>query len=53
MLKNLLFYTIAGSVIALIAQAAGASLSVTLLSSLIGPPFLLLLLALLRYKRIL
>jgi hypothetical protein len=53
MLKNMVFYTIAGSVIALIAQAAGASLSVTLSSSLIGPPLLLLVLALLRYKKIL
>jgi len=53
MTKNLVFYTIAGSAIALIAQAAGASLSVTLVSSLLGPPLLLLALAILRYKRIL
>ena len=53
MLNNLLFYTIAGSVIAFIAQAAGASLTVTLLSSFLGPPFLLLLIAILRYKKIL
>lgn len=50
MLKNIVFYTIAGSVIAFIAQAAGASLPVTLLSSLLGPPFLLLILAILRYR---
>jgi len=53
MLKNMVFYTIAGSVIALIAQAAGASLAVTLLSSFLGPPFLLLVIAILRYKKIL
>ena len=53
MLRNLLFYTVAGGAIAIIAQAAGASLSVTLLSSLIGPPLVLLVLAILRYKRIL
>ncbi len=52
MLKNFVFYTIAGSVLALIAQAAGASLPVVLLSSLLGPPLILLTIAILRYKGI-
>jgi len=43
MFKELVFYSIAGSVIALIAQLAGASLPVVLFSSLIVPPLLLLL----------
>jgi len=53
MLNNLLFYTIAGSVIAIIVQAAGGSLTVTLLASFVGPPILLLVMAILRYKKIL
>jgi hypothetical protein len=52
MLKNLVFYTIAGSVIALIAQAAGASLTLVLLLSLLGPPLILLVIAIIRYKNI-
>ena len=41
-MKGLLFYTIAGSVVAAVAQAAGASLAVTLFASLLIPPILLL-----------
>ncbi len=48
MLKDMVFYSVAASVIALIAQVAGASLTVILLSSLLIPPFLLLLIRILR-----
>lgn len=51
-LKNLVFYTVAGSVIAFMAQIAGASLPVVLLLSLTGPPAILLAIAILRYKGI-
>ncbi len=40
--KDIIFYMIAGNVIALIAGVAGASLPVILLSALLGPPLLLL-----------
>ena len=42
MLKDLMYYSIAASVIGLIAQLAGASLTVILLSSLLIPPIILL-----------
>jgi len=48
MLKELVFYSIAGSVIALIAQLAGASLPVILFLSLLVPPLLLLLFRIIR-----
>lgn len=51
-LKNLVFYTVAGSVIAFMAQMAGISLPVVLLLSLTGPPAILLAIAILRYKGI-
>ncbi|GEM_PF-2032069 len=50
MMKNLMFYMVAGTVIGLVAQAAGASLPVVILSSLMGPPFLLLVIAIIRYN---
>jgi hypothetical protein len=53
MLKNMLFYSVAGSVVAIIAQAAGASLGTTLFASLAVPPLLLLAVAILRYKGLL
>ena len=40
--KDIIFYMVAGNVIALIAGVAGASLPVILLSALLGPPLLLL-----------
>ncbi len=49
-LKNMIFYSVAGSLIALVLQAVGASLAVVLLSSLIGPPVLLLAIRLIRYN---
>lgn len=48
MLKNLMFYTVVGSLIALVLQAVGASLGVVLLASLIGPPVLLLAIRIIR-----
>ena len=48
MLKNLMFYTVAGTLIGLVLQAVGASLGVVLFSSLIGPPVLLLTVRLIR-----
>ncbi len=48
-MKELLFYTIASTVIALIAQVAGASLTVILLTSLLIPPFILLVIRIIRY----
>jgi hypothetical protein len=50
MLKNIVFYVIAGSVIAFIAQAAGANLLITLFLSLLVPPILLLIIAVLHYR---
>ncbi|MBI2979317.1 MAG: hypothetical protein HYY41_00555 [Chloroflexi bacterium] len=46
--KELIFYSIAGSVIALIAQMAGANLTVILFSSLLIPPILLLIIRIIR-----
>jgi len=46
--KELVFYSIAGSVIALIAQLAGASLPIILFSSLLIPPLLLLIIRIIR-----
>ena len=46
--KELVFYSIAASVIALIAQLAGASLPVILFSSLLIPPLLLLIIRIIR-----
>ena len=48
MFKELVFYSIAGSIIALIAQLAGARLPVILFSSLLVPPLLLLLYRIIR-----
>ncbi len=48
-MKDLIFYTVAGTVIGSIAQLAGASLAVVLLSSLIIPPVILLVIRIMRY----
>jgi len=42
MLKDLIFYTVAANIIALIAALAGASLAVIIFSSLLIPPFILM-----------
>ena len=47
-MKDLVFYAIASSVIALIAQLAGASLPVILFTSLLIPPIILLIIRLIR-----
>ena len=47
-MKDLVFYSIAGGVIALIAQALGANLTVTLFTSLLIPPLLLIIIRLMR-----
>lgn len=39
---NLIFYTVAGTVIGLMAGAFGAGLAVTLTAALVGPPAMLL-----------
>jgi hypothetical protein len=46
--KNIVFYTIASTVISLIAEAAGASLPVILFSALLVPPILLLIIRIIR-----
>ena len=48
MVKELVFYSVAASVIAFIAQLAGASLPVILFSSLLIPPLLLLIIRIIR-----
>jgi hypothetical protein len=47
-MKELIFYSVAASVIALIAQLAGASLTVILFSSLLIPPLILLVFRIMR-----
>ena len=47
-MKDLLFYTIASTIIALIAQLLGASLPVILMTSLLIPPIILLVIRILR-----
>ncbi|MFC1932471.1 hypothetical protein ACFLXU_02425 [Chloroflexota bacterium] len=48
MLKELMFYSVAASVIGVIAQLAGASLPVILFSALLIPPLLLLVIRIIR-----
>lgn len=48
LVKDLIFYWIAASVIALIAGLAGASLAVILFSSLLIPPIILLIIRIIR-----
>jgi len=48
MLKDFVFYAVAANVIALIAALAGASLAVILFSSLLIPPFLLIIIRIIR-----
>lgn len=48
--KNFLFYTVASTIIAVVAQALGADIVVVLVASLIGPPVVLMALAFLRYN---
>ncbi len=46
--NDIIFYVVAGNVIALIAGVAGASLSVILFSSLLIPPLMLLIIRIIR-----
>ena len=46
--KDLIFYVVAGNVIALMAGLAGASLPVLLFSSLIIPPIILIIVRIIR-----
>lgn len=48
MLKELMFYSVAASVIGMIAQLARASLPVILFSALLVPPLLLLVIRIIR-----
>ena len=48
--KNLLFYFVAGTVIAVVAQGLGAGFGVVFVASSIGPAVLLLGVAILRYN---
>lgn len=48
--KNLLFYFVAGTIIATVAQFLGAGFVVVLIASMIGPAVLLLAVAILRYN---
>ena len=48
--KSFVFYAVVSSVVALVAGAAGASLAVILMASLVVPPFLLLLVRIVRMK---
>jgi hypothetical protein len=48
--KELIFYAVAGTIIGLIAQWAGASLTVVLLLSLLIPPLVILAIRILRWK---
>jgi hypothetical protein len=48
-MKELIFYTIASILIALIAQLAHASLAVILFTSLLIPPVILLIIRVVRY----
>jgi hypothetical protein len=48
--KNLIFYAVAGTIVAVVAQALGASVGIVFLSSLVIPPALILSVLLLRYN---
>jgi hypothetical protein len=41
-MRIIVFYTVAGTIIGLVAQLLGARLEVTFMASLVGPPVLLL-----------
>jgi len=48
--KKLLFYFVASTIIAMVAQALGANFGVVLFASFIGPAVILLTVAVLRYN---
>jgi len=47
-MKDLIFYTVAANIIALIAGLAGASLAVIIMSALLIPPILLIIIRIIR-----
>ncbi len=49
--KNLLFYFVAGTIMSVVAQALGANIGIVLFAGFIGPPVLLLTLAVMRHNR--
>jgi hypothetical protein len=49
--KNLLFYLVASTIIALVAGGLGAGIGIVIFASFLGPPVILLALAILRYSR--
>jgi hypothetical protein len=48
--KNLGFYIVASTIIALVARALGANMGIVVVASLLGPPVILLALALMRNR---
>ena len=48
--KNLIFYAIAGTIVAVAAQALGASMGIVFMSSLVIPPALILGVLILRHN---
>lgn len=46
----MVFYTVVGTVVALVAQALGADIMVTLLASLLVPPLMMLAYLIYRYR---
>ena len=49
--KNLLFYIVAGTIMSVVAQALGANIGIVLFAGFLGPPVLLLALAVMRHNR--
>ncbi len=50
--KNFLFYTVAGTVIGLAAQAAGAGFTTILVASFLVPPLILIAIRIAKYRAI-
>ena len=48
--KNLLYYFVAGTIIAIVAEVLGANIGVVLIASSVGQAVLLLAVAILRYN---
>ena len=51
LMRDLIFYTVAGTIIGLIAQLAGANFTVIILTSLLIPPLFLLIIRIIRITR--
>ena len=48
--KNLVFYFVSSTIIAIVAQALGADVTIVLLTSMLVPPAILLAIAILHYS---